>query len=271
MSNEILKKFASELKAQREGKGLTIDELHAHTRIDKKFLEAIEDGNFSVLPEVYVRAFIREYSAEIGLDPEETLRKFDLAKEGYNFTENAAIEKENKTEIEVKQVSSDKAFVDSSVEREKEKNIPMKQQNRNIYLYAIGGVLLIILLYLIFSPADKEQIVVERKYAPDRVENPQQNIKPREDEKIVKENPFNVELLGSDTVWIRAKIDNSKTEEFTLVPKVSRIISVKDTLRLVIGNAAGVKVNVNNKPIIFSGKKGEVRNLIITRNGLAGK
>ncbi len=269
MANDILKKFASELKAQRESKGLSIDELHARTRIDKKFLEAIETGNFSIMPEVYVRAFIREYAAEIGLNPEEILHKFDLAKEGSDFNEDESAEKiEDKPANE--EVESDKSFVDSSVVKPRDRETPEKKKNA-IYFYVIGGILLLVILYFVFVPGGKEEIVVERKYSPAKVEKPKAEVEPQSAAKIKEKKPFKVELSGSDTVWIRARIDNAKTEEFTLVPEVSRIISVKDTLRLVIGNAAGVKVNVNDKPVNFTGKKGQVKNLILTRNGLIRK
>jgi len=284
MANDILKKFASELKTERENKGLTLDELHAKTRIDIKFLEAIESGNYSIMPEVYVRAFIREYAAEIGLNPEETLRKFDLAKEGSDFSEE---EKSDKP-AENKEAEQDISFVDSSVVKHKEDKTPVKKMNM-IYLYAIGGIILLAILYFIFVPSSKENIVVERKYAPAEIQKPAKvqkhakvqkpaeiqkpgkEIKQSTVKQVINEPPFKVELSGSDTVWIRAQIDNAKTEEFTLVPEVSRVITVKDTLKLVIGNAAGVKVNVNDKPVKFTGKKGQVRNLILTRNGLVWK
>jgi len=48
------------------------------TRISLKFLEALEAGNFEILPETYIRAFIRDYAKAIGLDPDETIRRFDL-------------------------------------------------------------------------------------------------------------------------------------------------------------------------------------------------
>ena len=47
-----------------------------------KFLQAIEDANFDVLPEIYIRAFIKEYSQTLDLNPKETLQKFDNARSG---------------------------------------------------------------------------------------------------------------------------------------------------------------------------------------------
>jgi cytoskeletal protein RodZ len=261
MANEILKKYAFELKSAREAKGLTIDEIHSHTRIDKKFLEALENGNFSIMPEVYIRAFIKEYAGEVDLDPDEMLKKYDLAKSGTDFETDASPD-ETKIAAENKEA---KEFTDPAIER-KEKTEAAK--NNNLIYYGIGGVLLIIILYFIFAPAGDEKIVVEQKYTPAAVEEPSTKVVQKPIQQKVKAKPFEVELSGLDTVWIRAQIDQSKTEEFTLVPAVSRVITVQDTLKLIVGNVGGIGIKLDNKPIDISGKKGQVKNLVLTRNGL---
>ena len=76
----MLDKFAEELKQAREQNDLTLQQLAAKTRIDIKFLEQMEFGDFSFLPEVYARAFIKDYSKVVGLDEVRMLKKYDLAK-----------------------------------------------------------------------------------------------------------------------------------------------------------------------------------------------
>ena len=44
-------KLSEELKASRIRAGITLQQLAGKTRIDIKFLEYFEDGNFSFLPE----------------------------------------------------------------------------------------------------------------------------------------------------------------------------------------------------------------------------
>ena len=44
--------------------------------IKEEFLQALEDGNYTVLPEVvYILGFARNYAMELGLDPNEVVRK----------------------------------------------------------------------------------------------------------------------------------------------------------------------------------------------------
>lgn len=67
----------SELKAKREALGLTIEDLFQRTRINAGFLEALEAGNFEVLPDAYVKLFLKKYAQEVKLDGDEIVRRFE--------------------------------------------------------------------------------------------------------------------------------------------------------------------------------------------------
>ncbi|MCP3026053.1 RodZ family helix-turn-helix domain-containing protein [Halobacillus sp. A5] len=62
------------LREAREDKGLTLEEVQSTTKIQKRYLQAIEKNEFNVLPgKFYTRAFIREYASAVGLDPEQVM------------------------------------------------------------------------------------------------------------------------------------------------------------------------------------------------------
>src|SRR5574338_990229 len=84
----MLDKFADELRAQREKSGLSLQQMAAKTRIDLKFLEAIDQGNFSFLPDINVKAFVKQYAKTIGLDEDITLKKYEAAKDGLEYDPN---------------------------------------------------------------------------------------------------------------------------------------------------------------------------------------
>lgn len=66
-----LSDLGSRLRMAREEKSLTLDELQAITRIQKRYLSAIEEGNFEVMPgKFYTRAFIKQYAEAVDLEPE---------------------------------------------------------------------------------------------------------------------------------------------------------------------------------------------------------
>jgi cytoskeletal protein RodZ len=59
------------LKEKREEKGMSLEELQTATKIQKRYLAAIEDGNYDVLPGTfYARAFIKNYCEAVGLNYE---------------------------------------------------------------------------------------------------------------------------------------------------------------------------------------------------------
>ncbi|MBO0993054.1 helix-turn-helix domain-containing protein [Bacillus sp. SD088] len=63
--------LGNRLRMAREEKSLTLDELQAITRIQKRYLSAIEEGNFKVMPgKFYTRAFIKQYAEAVDLEPE---------------------------------------------------------------------------------------------------------------------------------------------------------------------------------------------------------
>src|SRR5690625_2610703 len=65
------------LKEAREAKKLSLESLQETTKIQKRYLVAIEQGDFHVLPgKFYARAFIKEYALAVGLNPDELLEEY---------------------------------------------------------------------------------------------------------------------------------------------------------------------------------------------------
>lgn len=67
------------LKKAREEKGFSLDDVQEETKIRKRYLEALEQGDYKVLPgKFYIRAFIKSYAEFVGLDAEEVLRHYHV-------------------------------------------------------------------------------------------------------------------------------------------------------------------------------------------------
>lgn len=66
-----------ELRAAREARGMSLDDIARQTLINVRFLEALEQGDITILPATYVRAFLRECAACVGLDPVYVMQRFD--------------------------------------------------------------------------------------------------------------------------------------------------------------------------------------------------
>jgi transcriptional regulator with XRE-family HTH domain len=69
------------LREAREAKGLTLAEVQEETRISRKFLDALENGQFESLPtSVHVRGYLRNYARYLNLDPEPLLDRYELSR-----------------------------------------------------------------------------------------------------------------------------------------------------------------------------------------------
>ena len=66
-----MKRLGANLRAERLARGISLEQISADTRISMNMLRAIEDGNTGQLPApVLVKGFLRAYAKKIGLDPE---------------------------------------------------------------------------------------------------------------------------------------------------------------------------------------------------------
>ncbi len=77
-----MKKVGIILKKARREKGIEIEEASRELKIQKKFLEALEEGNYDLFDSVvHIKGFLRNYADFLNLKPEELLafwrREFD--------------------------------------------------------------------------------------------------------------------------------------------------------------------------------------------------
>ncbi len=194
-------KLAEELKEARLKNNLTLSQLASRTRIDLKFLEAMEEGNFSFLPDLYVKAFVKEYANVVGLDQEKMLKKYEAAKEGLPYEEpsgeQAPTEPEpgddsNKPEDNADQNPPEKQADGKKEQEEKFREVkysahqsnavyskppptfdstkPKRSelvQDKNAIMIgaSIGGAIILIgLIYLLFFNQSSEIVVPEKPY-----------------------------------------------------------------------------------------------------------
>ena len=70
--------FYGDLKKIRREKEIDLGEVANRTKINQAYLESIEKGDYTFLPHVYVRLFLRAYTVEIGADPDEAVNQLEI-------------------------------------------------------------------------------------------------------------------------------------------------------------------------------------------------
>lgn len=243
--------FSEQLKKQREERKIRLSDVAVQTRISMKFLEAIEAGNFEILPETYIRAFIRDYAKAIGLDPDETIKRFDL----YMESIRAASEQEK---VEEAEKSSGRQI-----------NLTGTQK---IGLGVVGVIIIGVLSYLAFSPSktpevtssgydyENTQAVNERKfdsaYAATKA----------------KADSSRLVLDAVDTVWVNLVIDDGKTYDLLMKPGTKIGFWGREKFEMTVGNAGGLLVSLDGHQYPPLGKSGVViRNVTIYKDGTIKK
>ena len=138
--NDINIKFYEDLKKQRNVKKITLEEISEYTKINIKYLDALENGDFSVLPNVYSRLFLRSYCDYIGADYKKALDEYEI----YTVGDRA---KTNIEKLSDEQIESESSSKSSNINTNGSKSI----QNYKELIIAATVIAIIIVLFIILN------------------------------------------------------------------------------------------------------------------------
>ena len=277
-------KFAEELKEARTKSQLTLQHIASKTRIDLKFLEYMEKGNFNFLPDLYIKAFIKEYARLVGLDVDITLKKYEAAKKNKNYDENGNVEEEikkPKPEREEPKPLADEVpkpapyeYVDNSVSKKGPTPINANAQKIRLAVLIGGALSIILIIYFAFFSGGSEIIVKEKPYNEVRKENTKRYVEETKKPAAVTHEPASVSdslslrVETSDTSWVKILLDGTKVIEYTFFPNSEKVLKAKNNFNLIIGNAGVMRFFLNNKPLNFAGKINQVKYIFIDSSGI---
>lgn len=76
------------LREVRREKNITLDDISQKTKIQKKYLHALEEGDFSIFSgEIYIKGALRNYAQAAGLNADEILTLYNQFKNKQSFVE----------------------------------------------------------------------------------------------------------------------------------------------------------------------------------------
>lgn len=252
--------FFRELKEAREAKGLSLAQISDITRIAEHHLEALERGEVSLLPQAYVRAFLREYADIVGLKPDLVMQKYDAMLSGVAPRPSAPAEP----------VVPPPAV--PSLEHSPRMKKFLTATHARWALLATVTIVLALVLWNVLgrrAPTTTEEIPFqsvladkEKRLSP--AEEPQPTVSPATS--MATADSIILRGLTTDTVWVMVIIDQEPPKEFIFKPNVRFTMKAKDRFSVTLGNAGAVEFTLNQKKIGFLGKPGAVaRNIELTR------
>jgi transcriptional regulator with XRE-family HTH domain len=283
----MLSEFSEELRSAREKSGVTLQQIAQKSRIDIKYIEDIDRGEFDFLPELYVRAFIKQYAKIIGLDEQEIIAKYEVAKKGKTIEEDGVNQEEDSVlqkpvhvekKAKVKQVStkSNKTSDDwfEETERPEPTNfLEMLLSNKILLSAAIAAivVVLFVIIYFLFLKSSPNIVVAEKPYDEVRKENMRRYINEGNvnfPDKKTTVDSLTLEIQAVDSAWFYIRVDNSEILDFVLYPYSKRTLKAATGFKMTIGNSGDTRLKLDNKNLPLTGKKKEVKYVYIDKDGL---
>lgn len=232
---------------------MSLDMLANETRISTDTLAAIEHEDYSRLPkEVYAKGFLRSFARAVGADEDRVIR---------SYKENLAI-------------SNRIILAEKEIERENARFW------RKAMLSALTLLVVIVMTLVLTRPPDTEETPAtpsdqeavipssqpRKAKAPSTAEEPLRQQNPTTPEDTAKPSESGKILLEIRTIektWIKIVVDNQKPKEYTLKPGDHLAFEASSDFNILIGNATGVQLLKNGKPVNIPGKQGQVVNLEI--------
>jgi cytoskeletal protein RodZ len=252
--------FSEELKKARESKGITLLDISKQTRITIKYLEAIEQGTFDVLPQTYIRAFIKTYAEKVGLNPVDILKKYEITVVG-KYTDVRTIGGLAGT-------ITDNNFNNGNIE-EIEKELHQQTQTRKT-IYVIVAVIgtILLSLYILnnlnfnaqtekineisFQDIVKEQ--EKKNLAHTKINSIDTSVQLQT--KPVKPQSLVLQGVALDSVWLNITLDDNPTRKGYVLTGGKREWTAKNEITISISDAGKMKFKINGTELSI-GKKGQ--------------
>lgn len=277
----MLDRFAEQLRKARKKKGISLQQIAAKTRIDIKFLEAIDNGNFGFLPDLYVKAFIRQYAKAVDLDENETVKKFEDAIAG-NYIEDDEPKSLLEKKIEIKSADPEPPkekqtpVFDGTPTADNPKSKPGDFNKKlKLLIYAAGAILVGVIIYFALSNRNSTIIVEEVPY--EKILEESRNryeVKEEKQDSLadkVSADSMYLQFINTDSVdsaWVMVIHDDFFKEDFLLYPGSSKSVRARENLKFTLGNSGVILLKLDNQHLDFEGKKGSVRHYEVTRKGI---
>lgn len=235
------------LRSRREALGLTLEEVHQHLRIPVRSLQAIEDGHFDVFDSPqYAKGFVRSYATLLGLDPEPLVQAVGSAYPARRAPQLVA----PGGEVPIRPVAPPSRF---------------RRLAAWVALAAVVGLLWLGYVgyrqlrafYSAPQPPESQPPPVEVSPAPTQAGPPRAD-RALPPPALAGESAVRLALTAEDVSWLRVVADGRRVFEGFLRAGERREWEAGSSLQVVIGNAGGVRVQVNGQDLGILGAPGEV-------------
>lgn len=255
-----MESFGAYLKREREMRGIGLREVAQTTKIGLPLLEALESERFEVLGgEVFVRGFLRNYAKYLGLDAEDVVLRYD--------------------EYRIKTAPAEETGRGET---------PVFAPDRKTLLAgagALGSLVIVALFVLLASPGEKAPPPAPQAApaaaalplsAPEPATHP---VEPalaagepvaaaKPDAAMKPAAKLVLVLQAEQPCYVKVWADQGEPFEREMVIGGELRFEAEQRFELLAGNAGGLSLTLNGKPLPKLGPEGRVRRRVITSEGV---
>lgn len=297
--------FGDKLRREREMRGVTLAEMSESTKISKRWLQALEDEQFEILPGgVFNRGFVRSYARFLGINEEQAVADYVAASNEQPAPEDKfpleIHEKENAPPLNPKRSFlpvalaivalvlvvggwtwwvKHKPQVSAHTPETSKPSVAPQSSVATSQPAAPAGSPAAEPAPVTTSGADKtkQSSDTDKESAPSNQNNfashssvePDKNPKPAAGEtKKDLTKSFTVFIKAKEDSWVSIVADGKTKWEGMLDANMERSIKAGKELVVKTGNAGGLEISYNGKPLGALGKEKQVRTLTFNMAGL---
>ncbi|MGD0616270.1 MAG: RodZ domain-containing protein [Bryobacteraceae bacterium] len=270
------------LRRARSQQGLELAELAARIKINRKYLEAMEADNWKNLPGgFFYKSFVRQYAGALGLSAEE----IEAALAG--------------VPVEEAPLPAPPARAEKSRLRDLRPMTGARSWGFSRMLRSVSFLLVVVVgcgvLYTWWhrienhAQADAVSSVInvqppKQSTAPAAVAQPVTSPVASENQPAPAAQPpaqasaqadppagdadgVRLTLAATEDTWVRVTADGKTVFAGVIKSQESRNVEGKESTRVRIGNAGGVQIEWNGRQLGNLGKRGEIRDVLFTKDG----
>ncbi|NMA01999.1 MAG: helix-turn-helix domain-containing protein [Clostridia bacterium] len=243
--------IGEKLKEARLKKNLTLTDVENITKIRARYIQALEEENFKILPgNVYIKGFLKTYAKLLELDEKELIAAYE----------------ETEPQVEEIQPQPIKKYSPEQNQGPNRKYIKLI-----LGIIAIATLLGLQKLYVSFNegpgqdPSKQPNIGIENNIPGSDNEQNNGNELPSdfedeqnsEEEQILDKLVLTIEILDQNC-WVRVYGDGEIVYEKTMAQGETAVIEAEEKITFTLGNAGAAKIQLGNKELGTLGNKGQV-------------
>jgi len=284
-----MKETGEILKGERLRRNLSIEEVSKSTSIRAHIIEAIENGEYNVLPEVYIKSFIKklcnfyeiadltiqqelppEQKQETDAPPEQPIEPAEVPSD----TDAQREQKPAAKPTRKKKEKPNKIVTSTEVPPSKDYTEIFKKRKvrfslnpvfLNYIIFSVIAIFLPLVIYFVLF-FDTKKFFEEQRYVQDTTQNEQgDEIENKLAEFFNKSDSIVIKAVARDTAWLRVELDGTRSEELLMYPGMERVWNVAEFAIVHQGNFGAIRFYRNEELLDIPGRRGTVvKNIRIT-------